>query len=385
MSPRRHTALFYAAFFSALGAHAPFWPVWLEDWGLTPAEVGLFVMTGTVTRVVAGLAMPVLADRFGMRRRLAFWLAIAGAAAFLGHLAIGSRTLLAVGTLAGYAMLSGIGPLSEALGINAARRHGFGYAMPRGLGSAGFLGASFACGLLIGRVGVDAALWWIVGSLLVAAALVRSHPGGGSIDGLPPPSLPEIARLLSSPTFLTFALASGFMSASMAVYFAYSSVHWRVLGLGEGQIGALWALAVAAEIAMLMTAGSRIAARLGPVNVMLCAALITAVRWAVMATDPVGPVLWLAQLAHAATFSLAHLGIMGFIGQAVPERYGASAQGAVQGLFGGLITAGGIGAAALMYPALGGQTYLLGTVFSLTGAGLCLMLGTRWRGQVLAV
>ena len=61
--PGLHTAAFYVALFMATGVHVPFWPLWLSDWGLTAEEVGLYTALGIAVRVVAGLAIPALADR----------------------------------------------------------------------------------------------------------------------------------------------------------------------------------------------------------------------------------------------------------------------------------------------------------------------------------
>ena len=39
-----HTSAYYGFLFLALGAHLPFWPLWLSDWGLSAAEIGLYIM-----------------------------------------------------------------------------------------------------------------------------------------------------------------------------------------------------------------------------------------------------------------------------------------------------------------------------------------------------
>ena len=42
----RLTLAWYGALFFAFGAHQPYWPVWLADWGLTQAEVGGYLGRG---------------------------------------------------------------------------------------------------------------------------------------------------------------------------------------------------------------------------------------------------------------------------------------------------------------------------------------------------
>ena len=56
------TSAWYGALFFAFGAHLPYWPVWLADWGLTQAEIGSYLGLGLVLRVIGATALPALAD-----------------------------------------------------------------------------------------------------------------------------------------------------------------------------------------------------------------------------------------------------------------------------------------------------------------------------------
>jgi PPP family 3-phenylpropionic acid transporter len=383
--PGLHTGAFYLAFFMATGAHVPFWPLWLEAWGLSAAEVGFFTSLGMAVRVGAGMLVPVLADRLDARRMTVVACALAGAALFVGHLWIGSKAVLLAATIAVGAVLAGIAPVGEALGVAAARHYGFPYAPARSFGSIGFLAASLVMGVLIARLGVDAALWWIVLSLLAVAALAVHHPGGRKVHGQTPPSLREIGRLVVHPVFALFMAAVAFTQASHAVLFAFGSIHWRSLGLGEGEIGALWAASVAAEIVFLLAAGAWAIRRLGPVRAMALGGAAGVVRWGAMMLDPTGWLLWPLQGLHMLTFAVGHLGAIAFIVQAIPARFGAAAQGAATAMAVGLVLALGMLLAAALYPALGGRTYGIGVAVAALGVGLCGLLGRRWQGGELAV
>ena len=48
-----------------------------------------------------------------------------------------------------------------------------------------------------------------------------------------------------NPVFALFVAVVAFVQASHAVMYALGSLHWRALGLGETEIGALWAASVA--------------------------------------------------------------------------------------------------------------------------------------------
>ncbi len=381
-----HTAAFYCAMFGALGAHLPFWPVWMEDWGLTPGEVGLFMGLGFVTRVIAGLAVPVLADRAGARRQVLMVLCLAGAVVFGAHALIGARWLVLLGTLVTGAILSGMIPLGEALGSGAAQRHGFAYAVPRAVGSVAFLLANLVVGALIGAYGANMALWWIVALLLVAAVLAPGHPGAGirGSDGAPP-GFAEIGRMLTHPTFALFTAAAAMSLASHGVYYLYGSIHWRSLGLGEALIGRLWAFSVGVEVIVMLLLGERLIRRLGPVGALTLSGLGGIGRWGMMALDPLGPGLWALQATHTLTFVAGHLGAIAFIAQAVPGRFAATAQGAFMGFGSGIFMALTMMLGAVVYPLAGGLTYLLAAAMSATGLALSLLLARRWSGDKLAL
>lgn len=377
------TTAFYIAIFMVMGAHLPFWPLWLEHWGLTAAEVGLFTALGMGMRVVAGLAIPAVADRLDRRGAVMVACLLASLVLFVAHLWIGDKAVLLIATLAVGATLAGVGPLAEALGVAASRAHGFPYAQSRGLGSLGFLAANLIVGVLMARLGVNLALWWIVGCLAVAAMLTMGHPGGGRAAGQAPPRLGEIGALMVNPVFALFLAAVAFSQASHAVYYAMGSLHWAKLGVSEARIGALWGASVAAEIVFMVTLGSWTVRRLGAIPAVALSGAAGVLRWGAMMFDPVGWTLWPLQALHAATFGVGHLGAMAFISEAVPARYGGAAQGAVGSMAVGLLMALGMAAAAALYPALGGGVYGIGAVLSAIGLGLSLLLIRRWRGGVL--
>ncbi|MEM9641718.1 MAG: MFS transporter [Pseudomonadota bacterium] len=379
------SALFYAAMFGALGAHLPFWPVWLEDWGLTTGEVGLYTSLGVAIRVVAGLLFPVLADQTGQRRLWMAGLCAAGALVFAAHLLLDTRAGVLIATIVSGAILSGVLPLGEGLGSGAARHYGFPYSRPRALGSVAFLVTSLIVGVLIARTGANAALWWIVGCLVVTGVLALNHPGGGLPNRTAPPGFREIGALLVEPTFALFTAAAAMVLSSHAVLYVYGSVHWRSLGLDEGLIGALWAFSVGVEVVAMLVFGPALIRWAGPVGALMISGVGGVLRWGIMMTDPPTSWLWGLQAMHTLTFVCGHLGAVAFIAAAVPERYGASAQGAFMGLGGGLLTALAMALAAWLYPQYGGATYGIALLLSAIGLVLSVILAGIWKGRLLAV
>ena len=373
------TCGWYWAVFGAFGAHLPYWPMWLADWGLSEAEIGTYLGLALTVRVAGATLLPAIADRFAIRRALLAVAALAAGGIFLGHLAIESRSVLLAATLAAAFAIAPLGPLGEALGVRAAVMHDFPYAQARALGSAAFLIVSLIMGSLIAWAGTGAVLWTVVAGFLAAAMLAPLHPGGGAPPGAgrDHSRFREALGLLRQPVFLVFAVAASMGQASHAVFYAYGSLIWAGQGIGTGTIGALWAVGVVAEILLMLGPGRRVVAWLGPAGSMAVGALAGGLRWGLMGLEPPMLLLWPVQAMHALTFALAHLGAMAFVASAIPPRLQASAQGLYGGGLGGIafamatLAAGGISAAL-------GPSGAYWMAAAMSAAALAAALGLRW-------
>lgn len=377
------TALQYVALFLPAGAHLPLWPLWLSAEGLGAAEIGLIAAATGTLRIAAGFLVPAVVERAGAERAALVLLpALAGAVYLLFGAAEGFGALLLL-SLAATLAWSGLFPLAEALGSGAAEAGGFPYARPRAAGSLAFLLANLLCGAALARFGPEAVRWWIAASLLAAAPLAFLHPGLRARRGMVRAPFSEVRAFLLDPALLVFAGAVAAIQGAHAMLYTFGSLHWAALGLTGAEIGALWAAAVAAETALMLVWGRRLAARVGPVAALAVSAGAGVLRWGLMVLDPSGPLLWLLQASHALTFALGHLATIAFLARALPERLSATAQGFVVSLAGGTAMAGAAALCGLLYPALGGLTWAVAAALSAAGLGLALLLGRVWDGRRL--
>ena len=379
-----HTSAWYVFFFLFAGAHLPFWPLWLKEWGLTEAEVGVYSAAAIATRVILGVALPWIADRLNAPRRMLAVLAALMGVLYVAHFWIDTRPILFAATLATAAVAAGMLPMADALSLRAAAQSGFSYATARSVGSAAFLAANLICGLAVARWGVDAALWWIILSFPPLIWLGLRHPGGAGTP-VGRPKLAEAWRLLKSPVFLAAMIAGAATQGSHAVLYAYGSIHWASQGIDDATIGALWALGVAVEVALMAIWGRAIIDRLGAAGAILLAAGVGVFRWIVMTFDPGLSWLWPLQALHGLTFTAAHLGVMAFVQAAAPPQLAATAQGLTGALAGGIVMAGASFAAAWAYPAFGPGAYWIGVALAIVGAISALALRRLWRGDRLSV
>src|SRR3546814_11022189 len=94
-------ALYYATIFVAIGAHLPFWPLWLEARGLTAAEIGLLLALGSWVKLVANPALAHLSDRAGWGKGTIVLLTAVSLAAFAASIpASGFAWILALHLIA---------------------------------------------------------------------------------------------------------------------------------------------------------------------------------------------------------------------------------------------------------------------------------------------
>lgn len=388
MSPRRAAALtaaYYAVVFTALGAYLPYWPVWLEDWGLTRADIGYFVGAATVARIAGSTLIPAVADRYAIRRRVIAISSAATAAVFLVHLALDSKGPLLAATLVLAAVMAPTIPLGEALGLRAAAAHGFAYAPVRAAGSIGFLVANVATGWALDRFDPDLVVWIVAPAFLVLAVLGAVHPGGGRAAGTDSARYSEAVRLVTVPAFAVFTLALALTQSSHVVFYVYSVLAWQDQGLDGTVIGWLWATGVVAETALMLGPGRQIVAAIGPPGAIALGAGAALIRWAAMAAAPGAFWLWPLQGLHALTFALTHLGAMVFLAQAVPPRLAASAQGLVSGFAIGITSALAIAVSGAIVRSAGIQAaYAFAAVMAAGSLGAALVLGRLWSGRNLA-
>ena len=375
-------AALFSGLFLALGMQMAFLQLWLEDWGMSAAEIGVLHSAGVAVRIAAGVAIPAWSDRWGRPKAALTGLALIGAAAAVLHLAASSRVELYLLTVVLSAAFAGLIPMSDAHGYAAADRAGFSYRRARAVGSLAFLAATALGGVAVARYGVDVAPVWMALALALGAAGAADAPFPRAREAAPP-VWRGLRAVLSRPGFALFMLAVAGTTASHGVYYVYSSVHWRGLGFSEAVIGGLWAWGVAAEICLFMIGRSAIE-WLGPARALAIGGAAAALRWAAMAFEPGLAALIGLQTLHALSFGLIHLASLAFIAERAPANLSATAQGVTAAAAGGAAMLLAASLAAWAYPVYGSGAYWLSAVFGVIGCAAALALAAPRSGQARA-
>jgi PPP family 3-phenylpropionic acid transporter len=356
-------ALFYGAMFTLIGAHLPFFPVWLRAIGIDASWIGVITAVPAVTRFTVLPFITSLAEKQGSLRGAMIVTAFMTA---LGFAVVGTQVqpvLVLLAYIATACMWTPILPLTDAYALRGVVRYGLKYGPLRLWGSAAFVVGALACGLLVDVIAARHLIWVIAALAALGAAISlglkpleqpKPHPA----------ALRGATALLREPGFVVIILASALIQGSHAAYYGFASISWQQSGLGGLTIAGLWVLGVLAEI-VVFALSPRFT--LPPSALVVIGALCAVVRWLITAQEPPVAVLAMVQLAHGLTFGLTQLGTMGLLVRHVPIHIMARGQGYLAACAGIVAGAASILSGAV-YARYGQGVYYAMAVMALSGA-----------------
>jgi PPP family 3-phenylpropionic acid transporter len=364
-------ALFYATLFGMTGTHLPFFTVWLKAVGIDAFWIGLITAVPPVTRFTVLPLVTGLAER---RQALRGTIIVTSFATAAGFFALGSQHLPVLVFLI-YALTSCLWtpmvPLTDAYALRGVKRYGLNYGPLRLWGSAAFVLGALACGLLLDLVAARNLIWIIAGAAaLGAVASLMLQPLEEARTARPVTGGAD--ALLRDGGFIAIIVASALIQGSHAAYYIFASIAWQQAGYDGLTIAILWALGVVAEI-VLFALSPRF--NLQPSTLVMIAGLSAAARWVLMAQDLPIAILALVQLAHALSFGLTQVGIMGLMLHHVPGHVMARGQGYLAAC-GGIVAGLASVASGAIYGSLGQGIYYVMAVMAALG-GLVIWLSRQ--------
>ena len=367
--------LFYAAYFAVIGVLLPYWPLWLESRGLSPVAIGTVLAVTFWVKIVAHPLMAGLADARGAAKTMTVVLSSLAVAVFLAHAWAGpiwSFLLLAV--LVGFSFQT-ILPLAEALALSETKARGLDYGRIRIWGSIAFIAATFLAGSAVEAFDQASILKMVVGGLVLLVLSCALLPRA-SATARKPWSWPAARNLVTRPSFLLFVVVAGCVQASHGVYYGFGTIAWRSLGIGETEIGVLWAIGVVAEIALFWVAARL--GRFGSARALLAAAAVGAIlRWPLTAVTDHFAALAVLQLLHGLTFGAAHLGAMRYLQDNAPPGLEATAQAFYYALVSGVIMGLAMPSAGWLY-----DQFALSAYHTMGALGAIALCGTFLLGRI---
>jgi PPP family 3-phenylpropionic acid transporter len=375
----------WAAYFGSLGLFNPYSPLWLSHLGYSTLAIGSFAALQSWTRIVAPYGWGWLADHGGRRvallRAAALLSLLAAAALWLardaGAWALGlvvAALFLANGAFTPIAETLVLRHLHGADGLDARR-----YGRVRLWGSVGFIVSVLLFGVVLQRTGIQALPLLTLGAFALLAWVTWRLP-----RQLEPPAAAQaraaVWPVLRQPVVRWFFAGVMLTVLAHSSLYAFLSLYLDQQGYGKAAVGAMWAVAVAAEIAFFALAGRRFE-RIDPYRWLVWAALASVLRFALTAAfGGHAALLVVAQLMHALTFAAQHMACTTLIASHFPDRLrargsalystlGYGVPGVVGGLAGGLLSQR-FGLAAVFWAA---------AVCAAASAGCCAMAARHGR------
>ena len=295
---------FYLFYFASLGALLPFWGLYLQARGFSPAEIGELMAVIMVTKLIAPNILGWLSDHTGLRMPIVRFASLLSALCFVGVFFSRGFWSLALVMMSFSFFWNASLPQFEAVTMSHLKERIQDYSRVRLWGSVGFILSVVLLGRLLDYQGVE--LVPLVVLTLFVGIFLNSLVVPERAADHPPEGQGSILQVLRRPEVLALLLVTFLMQASHSTYYAFYSIYMEDIGYSSTAIGELWALGVVAEVVLFLFM-HRLLPRWGARRVLIASLAIAVVRWVLVGLTPDNlPLVLLAQLMHAATFGTFH-------------------------------------------------------------------------------
>ena len=363
---------FYFYYFAALGALAPYWPLYLQAQGFSAAAIGELLAIIAMTRIIAPNVWGWLADHYGRRMPV---VRLAGFCAMLGFSGVffGSDywwLALSMGLFSFF--WNAALPQFEANTLSHLAADSHRYSHIRVWGSIGFILAVMGLGKALESwpvTMVPYAVFGLFAGLWLVSMSVPEYPyAHPHSEHLP------LHRILRRPAVAALLSACFLMQAGHSAYYAFYSIYLKDWGYSPTFISVLWSFGVVAEVVLFLFM-HRLLQRFGARRLLLASLLLAALRWTVIAHSVESwLILGLVQTLHAASFGIYHAASIHLILRYFHGRHQAKGQALYSSLTFGAGNAVGTLTSGYMWD-------LWGAVVTFTAASfLCILgFGIGWR------
>ncbi len=321
---------FYFFYFGALGVLVPYWGLYLQSLGFSPAQIGQLLAILMGTKIIAPYLWGWLGDHLGHRMRIVRAGALSTVVVFVSIFWLTDYWGVALAMALFSFFWNAILPQFEVVSLHYLGARSSHYARLRVWGSIGFIVTVTLVGVWVdwrspavvplALLLVFIAIW--IASLTVADPAPEPHPQ----------EQPPLLTILRRPAVIAFFLVCFLSQISHAVYYAFYSIYLEGHGYSKTLIGQLWSLGVVAEVVIFLLM-HRLLHHCNAGCVLTLSLLLATLRWGVIGWFPQSLALLLfAQLLHAFTFGTFHVAAIHLIHRYFVGRH----QGRGQALYAGV-------------------------------------------------
>ncbi|MGS2717078.1 MFS transporter [Eionea flava] len=295
---------FYFFYFALVGALSPFLSLYLADIGLTAYAIGLVNAVLMGTKIGAPNIWGWLCDRTG--RRLLIISVGAGLATlfFTGLFFWKNLIPILIVTFLYSFFWNAVLSQFDTVTIQYLGKKSHHYSRIRVWGSIGFIVAVVALGFLFDHLSIRYLIpiaWVLLLLISLNCLLLKEAPVRVAAS-----SNVSCRFILRQPAVIAFFAAAFLLQLSFGAYYTFFSLYLDSYGYTRTSIGLLWALGVAAEVALFLVI-HRLMPAMGVSYLLFWSLLLTSFRWFI--TGMFADHLWvmiIAQGIHALSFGAAH-------------------------------------------------------------------------------
>ncbi|MDJ0803222.1 MAG: MFS transporter [Desulfobacterales bacterium] len=358
----------YFLYFGVLGVYLPYFNLYCYHLDFSGAQIGFLSGLRSATLVIFPFVWGMLADRLARRKSIYLLCNLMAALIWSAFLFTRSFTpMLLITGLYGifYAPLISF---LEAYSMDILGEDKKAYGRVRLWGSISFIVVVAALGPLIDRLGIT-----VIIPLILAGAFCQTA-GALKLPAISPPAKRREAMTsaLEWRRVAVFLTCGFLMLVSHGTYYGFFSIHLEQTGRPSTFIGIAWAVAVAAEIAVMFYS-RRLFERVSLEKVLLFSFLMAALRWALLYLFTAPGVILATQILHACTYGTFHMASIIYMDRLTPagaKTFGQAANNAITyglGLMVGFLLNG-----ALFERLATRQLFLASALVALAAGGLFL-------------
>jgi len=304
----------YFIYFGILGLYLPYFNLYCYHLGFNGSQIGILAGLRSATLVLFPFVWGALADRFRRRKSIYLLCNVLACVSWAGYLTttdFGPMLVLAVVHGMFYAPLISF---LEAYAMDLLGEDKNTYGRVRVWGSVSFILIVTVLGYVSERYGIA-----VIVPLILAGALLQTMAAVvlPAAPVMQPLVTQSAAIRISWPRTLVFLCCGFLMLVSHGTYYGFFSIHLENLGLPPTYIGIAWAMAVLAEIVVMINS-RRLFSRASFESVLLASFFIAALRWLLLAafTSPV--VILGSQILHAFSYGTFHMASILYMDRLTP-------------------------------------------------------------------
>nr|WP_145156911.1 MFS transporter [Paenibacillus terrae] len=352
-------------FFALLAIFIPFLPVYFDEQGLSPSQIGFIVGTGGFITIVAQPLWGMISDRTKTIRKVLLLLLVCAIMTGFVLYHTGTYSLIILFAMLTYFFLMPVDPLTESLNFRVAESAGISYGSLRTYGALGYAVMSLFAGYFMTSYGAHSLAYLFAAIGLVSFVITLFMPDA-PVSGKPV-TLSSLKHFLSSRETLLFLILVFISSIPARMNDTYLGVYIKELGGTASLVGQAWFLAAGSEIVVFalsfwwLRKGSEL-------MLIAFSGFFYFVRFFASAWIEDPHLLAYLQLLQLLTFPVFYSAAIQYLYRIVPVEWRATGQTVLALLFFGVSGIIASFAGGALYEAFGGRTLFL-TISGMSLAG----------------